>query len=135
MPDNARRDADIERLFSKVDDIRETVHTTKSEVQVMNVKVDDFSFRLKKLESQHEKHVEREEKLELLTTRLESMLNQYEDVKNELTLKVSALEKDVTTIKNNWGWLIALISTLGGIAGFITNAIVSFILSIVSRQL
>ena len=135
MPDNARRDADIDRLFSKVDDIRETVHTTKSEVQVMNVKVDDFSFRLKKLESQHEKHVEREEKLELLTTRLESMLNQYEDVKNELTLKVSALEKDVTTIKNNWGWLIALISTLGGIAGFITNAIVSFILSIISRQL
>lgn len=135
MPDNARRDADIERLFSKVDDIRETVHTTKSEVQVMNVKVDDFSFRLKKLESQHEKHVEREEKLELLTTRLESMLNQYEDVKNELTLKVSALEKDVTTIKNNWGWLIALISTLGGIAGFVTNAIVSFVISIVSKQL
>ena len=63
------------------------------------------------------------------------MLNQYEDVKNELTLKVSALEKDVTTIKNNWGWLIALISTLGGVAGFITNAIVSFVISIVSKQL
>ena len=135
MPDNARRDANIERLFSKLDDIKETVHTTRSEVQVMNVKVDDFSFRLKKLESQHEKHIEREEKLELLTAKLESMLNQYEGVKNELTSKVDALEKDVTTIKNNWGWLIALISTLGGIAGFITNAVVSFILSIMTKQL
>lgn len=133
MPDNAHRDANIERLFSKLDDIKETVHTTRSEVQVMNVKVDDFSFRLKKLESQHEKHIEREEKLELLTAKLESMLNQYEGVKNELTSKVDALEKDVTTIKNNWAWLIALISTLGGIAGFITNAVVSFVLSIMTK--
>lgn len=38
--------------------------------------------------------------------------------------KEELLEKDVAKIKNNWGWLVAIVSAAGSIAGYIVQIII-----------
>ncbi len=127
MPD-AQRDANIERLFVKIDNMRDTVTATRSEVVIVSTKIDDFSFRLKKLEDRDEKHLEREEKIELLITRMEAIIERSEQTMGELEGRVMKLERDVTTIKNNWRWVVGISGTVGSIVGSILATLVNVFL-------
>ena len=127
MPD-AQRDANIERLFVKIDNMRDTVTATRSEVVIVSTKIDDFSFRLKKLEDRDEKHLEREEKIELLITRMEAIIERSEQTMGELESRVVKLERDVTTIKNNWRWVVGISGTVGSIVGSILATLVNVFL-------
>ena len=127
MPDSPR-DANIERLFAKIDNMRETVTATRSEVAIVGTKIDDFSFRLKKLEDRDEKHLEREEKIELLITRMEAIIERSEHTMSALESRVVKLERDVTTIKNNWRWVVGISGTVGSIVGSILATLVNVFL-------
>ena len=125
---DAQRDANIERLFVKIDNMRDTVAATRSEVVIVSTKIDDFSFRLKKLEDRDEKHLEREEKIELLITRMEAIIERGEQTMGELEGRVIKLERDVTTIKNNWRWVVGISGTVGSIIGGILTTLVNVFL-------
>jgi chromosome segregation ATPase len=125
MPDNCR-DANIERLFGKLDDVTEISVNIQKELSVISTKVDDFAYRLRKLEERDERHLEREEKVELLITRIEGIVERNESTMNTLEERVAALEKDMSTVKNNWGWFVAIVSAIGGAAGYLFNALMSF---------
>lgn len=125
MPENCR-DANIERLFSKLDSVTEISVSIQKELSILTTKVDDFAYRLRKLEERDERHLEREEKVELLITRIEGIVERNESTMNTLEERVTALEKDMSTVKNNWGWFVAIVSAIGGIAGYLINALLSF---------
>lgn len=124
MPD-AQRDANISRLFDKVDNINSLVNSTLNKVDVINTKVDDFAYRLRKLEDKGEKASEREEKLEVVMTRIETLMEESESKNKELEQrikkiedeKIADIEKDITIMKNNWVWVVSLISAISGVAG------------------
>jgi hypothetical protein len=108
--------------------MRDTVAATRSEVVIVSTKIDDFSFRLKKLEDRDEKHLEREEKIELLITRMEAIIERGEQTMGELEGRVIKLERDVTTIKNNWRWVVGISGTVGSIIGGILTTLVNVFL-------
>lgn len=136
MPDQLR-DANISRLFDKVDLVGSLVNSTLNKVDVINTKVDDFAYRLKKLEDKNDKALEREEKIELVMTRVETIIEEFENRIKELEEKVSELEsvrikdieKDITIMKNNWIWIISLVSTVSGIIG----GCISFLIDILIK--
>ena len=153
-----QRDLNIARLFTKIDNIRETVINTRSEVGVIGTKVDDFSFRLRKLEERDEKHAEREEKFSVLATKLETIISNLEPTMKDLTERVSQIEntlntftssydetsrdvkirlaalektvpeiqKDLTKIKNNWGWVVAILAGLWAFGTWLVEFIMNF---------
>lgn len=124
MPD---ANTNIERLFVKVDSIAEAIMDIKKEVGITASKLDDFSYRLRKLEERDEKHLAREEKMEVLVAKLETIVEKSEDAMSDLEQRLTILEDDVTKIKNNWGWVAAIVAALGGIGGFIVNVALHFI--------
>ena len=124
MPD-AQRDANIQRLFSKMDDVKDAIYETNSKVDVTLSKLDDFSYRLKKLEEHDERHLQREEALEILTSKVENFIKTYEESFKKLETRVNILENDVNKVKNNWGWFITIITAIGGIAGYLINIVIS----------
>ena len=123
MPD-AQRDANISRLFSKMDDVKDAIYETNSKVDVTLSKLDDFSYRLKKLEEHDERHLQREEALEILMSKVESFIKTYEESFKKLETRVNTLENDVNKVKNNWGWFITIITSIGGIAGYLINILI-----------
>lgn len=123
MPD-AQRDANIQRLFSKMDDVKDAIYETNSKVDVTLSKLDDFSYRLKKLEEHDERHLQREEALEILMSKVESFIKTYEESFKKLETRVNTLENDVNKVKNNWGWFITIITSIGGIAGYLINILI-----------
>ena len=123
MPD-AQRDANIQRLFSKMDDVKDAIYETNSKVDVTLSKLDDFSYRLKKLEEHDERHLQREEALEILMSKVESFIKTYEESFKKLETRVNTLENDVNKVKNNWGWFITIITAIGGIAGYLINILI-----------
>lgn len=124
MPD-AQRDANIQRLFSKMDDVKDAIYETNSKVDVTLSKLDDFSYRLKKLEEHDERHLQREEALEILMSKVESFIKTYEESFKKLETRVNTLENDVNKVKNNWGWFITIITAIGGVAGYLINIVIS----------
>ena len=124
MPD-AQRDANIQRLFSKMDDVKDAIYETNSKVDVTLSKLDDFSYRLKKLEEHDERHLQREEALEILMSKVESFIKTYEESFKKLETRVNILENDVNKVKNNWGWFITIITAIGGVAGYLINIVIS----------
>ena len=124
MPD-AQRDANIQRLFSKMDDVKDAIYETNSKVDVTLSKLDDFSYRLKKLEEHDERHLQREEALEILMSKVENFIKTYEESFKKLETRVNILENDVNKVKNNWGWFITIITAIGGVAGYLINIVIS----------
>ena len=124
MPD-AQRDANIQRLFSKMDDVKDAIYETNSKVDVTLSKLDDFSYRLKKLEEHDERHLQREEALEILMSKVEGFIKTYEESFKKLETRVNILENDVNKVKNNWGWFITIITAIGGVAGYLINIVIS----------
>ena len=119
-----QEDANIDRLFHKIDTIRETVQATRNEVSIVNTKVDDFSFRLKKLEDRDERHLEKENQIELLITKMETIVETREQEMVDLDCRVQKLEKDVSTLKNNWRWVVAIAGGIGSIFGTILASVI-----------
>lgn len=120
------RNADIERLFVKVDAIASTVLDNQKELSAILAKIDDFAYRLRKLEERDEKHVDREKKVELLISKIENIVERNESTMTDLEDRVDTLEEDMTILKNNWGWLAAIVSVIGGTAGYIISQIISY---------
>lgn len=119
-----QEDANIDRLFHKIDTIRETVQATRNEVSIVNTKVDDFSFRLKKLEDRDDKHLEKESQIELLITKMETIVETREQEMVDLDCRVQKLEKDVSTLKNNWRWVVAIAGAIGSIFGTLLASVI-----------
>lgn len=123
MPADAQRDANIERLFNKLESINETVNFTKSEVGVIGARIEDFSIRLKRLEEREDMHLAREEKLELLSVKregaIEACRRENESISlhlSELADKVEIMDNEISKIKNRW---IGIVTGLGFAAGFL----------------
>lgn len=131
MPDNAQRDANISRLFEKLDYVVDKVTITQTDVSAISVKVDDFSLRLRRLEERDEKHLEREEQLQILTTRLEAIISNGEGAIEKLDDKLQVLEteftqmkEDIIALKKNWKLLMSIVSGIGAVAGFIVKTLI-----------
>lgn len=131
MPDNAQRDANISRLFEKIDYVVDKVTVTQADVSAISVKVDDFSLRLRRLEERDEKHLEREEQLQILTTRLEAIISNGEGAIEKLDDKLQVLEtefsqmkEDIIALKKNWKILMSIVSGIGAVAGFIVKTLI-----------
>lgn len=131
MPDNVQRDANISRLFEKLEYVADKVTDTQREVGVLGTKIDDFGSRLKRLEDRDEKHGEREEKLELLATKLEGVINKSEGSMSKLENRVEAIEsdfitvrKDIGDLKKNWKILVTIVSLTGSAIGFFIKIII-----------
>lgn len=131
MPDNAQRDANISRLFEKLDYVVDKVTITQTDVSAISVKVDDFSLRLRRLEERDEKHLEREEQLQILTTRLEAIIISGEGAIEKLDDKLQVLEteftqmkEDIIALKKNWKLLMSIVSGIGAVAGFIVKTLI-----------
>lgn len=131
MPDNAQRDANISRLFEKIDYVVDKVTTTQTDVSAIGVKIDDFSLRLRKLEERDEKHLEKEEQLQVLTARLEAIISNGEGAIEKLDEKLQTLEsdfalmkEDIITLKKNWKLLMSIVSGIGAVAGFIIKTLI-----------
>lgn len=134
MPDNAQRDANIARLFEKLDYVADKVTSTQNEVSAIGVKVDDFSARLKRLEERDEKHLEKEEKLELLAVRMETIIDKGEDTMKELDKRMSTIETDVDSmkadinnLKKNWKILTGVITAVGSGIGYLIKTVLDFL--------
>lgn len=131
MPDNAQRDANISRLFEKIDYVVDKVTTTQTDVSAIGVKIDDFSLRLRKLEERDEKHLEKEEQLQVLTARLEAIISNGEGTIEKLDEKLQTLEsdfalmkEDIIALKKNWKLLMSIVSGIGAVAGFIIKTLI-----------
>lgn len=131
MPDNIQRDANISRLFEKLDYVAEKVTITQNDIGILGVKIDDFSHRLKKLEERDEKHLEREEKLELLTTKMEAIISKGESTMEKLDSRVEGMEQefsvmkdDIANLKKNWKMLMGIISLVGSIFGYVIKVLI-----------
>lgn len=131
MPDNAQRDANISRLFEKIDYVVDKVTTTQTDVSAIGVKIDDFSLRLRKLEERDEKHLEKEEQLQVLTARLEAIISNGEGAIEKLDEKLQTLEsdfalmkEDIIALKKNWKLLMSIVSGIGAITGFIIKTLI-----------
>lgn len=135
MPDNAQRDANISRLFEKLDYVVDKVTLTQNEISVIGTKVDDFNLRLRRLEEREEKHLEREEKLEVLTTKMEAIIIRGESTMEKLDSrietmesKVGKMESDIAALKKNWRILIGITTLISSLAGYIVKTMVDVIL-------
>ena len=131
MPDNAQRDANISRLFEKIDYVVDKVTTTQTDVSAISVKIDDFSLRLRKLEERDEKHLEKEEQLQVLTARLEAIISNGEGAKEKLDEKLQTLDsdfalmnEDIIALKKNWKLLMSIVSGIGAVAGFVIKTLI-----------
>ena len=131
MPDNAQRDANISRLFEKIDYVVDKVTTTQTDVSAIGVKIDDFSLRLRKLEERDEKHLEKEEQLQVLTARLEAIISNGEGAIEKLDEKLQTLEsdfalmkEDIIALKKNWKLLMSIVSGIGAVAGFVIKTLI-----------
>lgn len=148
---DANNNINLEMFERKLDDIKETVHNTSLQTTVIGQQIENFSFRLRKLEERDERHLEKESKLEIIVQKLETLLEKndtvvthleedvkdleerlveldkkHEQAKQECQDRHAAHEKDITILKNNWGWVVALAGVLGGGAGWCITTLVSY---------
>ena len=71
-----------------------------------------------------EKHLEKESQIELLITKMETIVETREQEMVDLDCRVQKLEKDVSTLKNNWRWVVAIAGGIGSIFGTILASVI-----------
>ena len=120
-------DEKMDRIVSKIDGLFETVTYIKTEQGVISSKLDAFSDSIQKLEDRDDKHLERAENIERALTKLETIVETYMKTTDNLENKVEALEKEITIIKNNWGWLSVLAGAVGSAISFGISVALHFI--------
>ena len=109
----------IKSLIEKIDSISTTVNRINTDVNVLNTKVDDFSNRLKKLEERDEQIQGLQQRLVTIIERLEPDVHQLQKHHDELAKKetedMGSLDKRITKIENNWGWVCTLVGFVAGL--------------------
>lgn len=115
----------LERLFDKVDTIIASINCTNNSVSILSTKIDEFSHRLRKLEEKEDKHSDKQNELQLLASKLETVTNNGLVTIDDLGVRMSLAEKSIQTIKTNWAWVMAIVSAVGGIIGSVISKVVS----------
>lgn len=96
------------RLIEKMDSLQENILGIRSDVNVINTKIDDFSYRLRKLE-------DKDEKIQMLANKLEIVLQKLEPSVEQLGDRVTDVELKITKIENNWCWVCTLVASISGV--------------------
>lgn len=120
----------IERLFDKVDTIIASINCTNNSVSILSTKIDEFSHRLRKLEDREEQQGEKQHKLELIASKLENVTTGGLETIHDLEKRMTTVETDVTKIKTNWGWVVALVGAAGGALAWLISTGISIWLKI-----
>ena len=121
----------ISRLTDKIDGMVNALADVRINLQVMDTKVDDFSYRLKKLEDRDNQVKGLLQRVDLIVQKLEPDVNriaerqrQFEKETSESGIKI---ETRLTKIENNWAWVVA---TAGIISGIIVAIIQHMVLTV-----
>lgn len=115
----------LERLFDKVDTIIASINCTNNSVSILSTKIDEFSHRLRKLEEKEDKHSDKQNELQLVAAKLETITSNGLVTIEDLEKRMTVAEKAIQVIKTNWGWVVAIVSTVGGAVGWIIEKCVS----------
>lgn len=109
----------ISRLTDKMDSIQTSLAEMGSNLKVMGTKVDDFSYRLKKLEERDTEVQRLIQKVDLIVQKLEPDVDKIAESQREFEKttqeKEHTLDTRLTKIENNWGWVVALAGILSGV--------------------
>ena len=115
----------LERLFDKVDTIIASINCTNNSVSILSTKIDEFSHRLRKLEEKEDKHSDKQNELQLVAAKLETITSNGLVTIEDLEKRMTVAEKAIQVIKTNWGWVVAIVSTVGGAVGWVIEKCVS----------
>lgn len=109
----------ISRLTDKMDSIQTSLAEMGSNLKVMGTKVDDFSYRLKKLEERDTEVQRLIQKVDLIVQKLEPDVNKIAESQRQFEIvtqeKEHTFDTRLTKIENNWGWVVALAGILSGV--------------------
>ena len=109
----------ISRLTDKIDAIQGSLATLGTGLQVMDTKVDDFSYRLKKLEERDTQVQGLIQKVDIIVQKLEPdvdrIAEKQRDFEKLTTEEEHKFDNRLTRIENNWGWVVALAGLGSGI--------------------
>lgn len=115
----------LERLFDKVDTIIASINCTNNSVSILSTKIDEFSHRLRKLEEKEDKHSDKQNELQLVAAKLETITSNGLVTIEDLEKRMTVAEKAIQVIKTNWGWVVAIVSAVGGAVGWVIEKCVS----------
>jgi len=109
----------INRLTEKIDGITSSLAEMNTGLRVMDSKVDDFSYRLKKVEERDAQVQSLIQKVDIIVKKLEPDVDRiaekqrnFEDLTKEEEHK---FDTRLTKIENNWGWVVAIAGISSGI--------------------
>jgi len=118
----------ISRLTDKIDALQGSVSDMGTGLKVMDTKVDDFSYRLKKLEERDTQVQGLIQKVDIIVQKLEPDVDRiaekqrnFEDLTKEEEHK---FDTRLTKIENNWGWVVAIAGIGSGIVVAIAQHII-----------
>ena len=118
----------ISRLTDKIDAIQGSLSDMGTGLKVMDTKVDDFSYRLKKLEERDNQVQGLIQKVDLIVQKLEPDVDRiaekqrnFEDLTKEEEHK---FDTRLTKIENNWGWVVGIAGIGSGIVVAIAQHII-----------
>ena len=125
-------DNQIQQIAKSVELIKENSTETKTKIEVLSNKVDDFSYRLRKLEDSDTNLQKLMQKLELIVQKLEPSLEKLEkrieDDEEEFEKETDSikqngieLETRIAKIENNWKWVCFIATFVSGIIGYLIN--------------
>lgn len=118
----------INRLTEKIDGITSSLAEMNTGLRVMDSKVDDFSYRLKKVEERDAQVQSLIQKVDIIVKKLEPDVDRiaekqrnFEDLTKEEEHK---FDTRLTKIENNWGWVVAIAGIGSGIIVAIAQHII-----------
>ena len=118
----------ISRLTEKIDGITSSLAEMNTGLRVMDSKVDDFSYRLKKVEERDAQVQSLIQKVDIIVKKLEPDVNRIDekqrDFEKVMTEEEHKFDTRLTKIENNWGWVVAIASMCSGIIVAITQHII-----------
>ena len=118
----------ISRLTEKIDGITSSLAEMNTGLRVMDSKVDDFSYRLKKVEERDAQVQSLIQKVDIIVKKLEPDVNRIaekqRDFEKVMTEEEHKFDTRLTKIENNWGWVVAIASMCSGIIVAITQHII-----------
>ena len=118
----------ISRLTDKIDAIQGTLSTLGTGLQVMDTKVDDFSYRLKKLEERDTQVQALIQKVDIIVQKLEPDVDKIAEKQREFEKATAEEEHKIdnrlTKIENNWGWVVAVAGLISGIVVTVAQHII-----------
>ena len=109
----------ISRLTDKMDSIQCSLAEMGSGLKVMSTKVDDFSYRLKKLEERDTEVQRLIQKVDIIVQKLEPDVDKIAEKQRQFEITIQkeehSLDNRITKIENNWGWVVAVAGLVSGV--------------------